>query len=446
MKSVRNLILGAGLAGLSAACALRERDDETLVLEKEGEAGGLCRSRQVNGFTFDCTGHLLHLRDPETREWLLGLLPGAFASVERKSLIYSHGVYTGYPFQANTYGLPPEVIRQCVVGFVEALLRRQAGGDAEPADFRAWALATFGEGIARHFMFPYNEKLYRVDLREMECGWVSWSIPKPTLDEVVRGSLGIEVKGLGYNPRFLYPRRGGIAAIPNAMAQRCGELRLAAAVRSLDPVGRRAQLASGETVAYERLISTLPLDALLAMMDPVPEPSLKKARGRLRAVKVVNLNLGIDRAGVLPGHWVYFPDAAFPFYRVGSPTNYSDGVAPRGCSSLYVEVALRRDEPLDAGRLEEECLEGLRRAGILRTGDRIVAREILTLDPAYVIYDHFRKDALPAIHRILERYGVISTGRFGAWEYGSMESALKQGREAALRVQDDGMRAAGGRR
>ena len=446
MRSVEKLILGAGLAGLSAACALRDGGGETLVLEKEDEAGGLCRSRQVNGFTFDCTGHLLHLRDPGLRDWLLGMLPGAFASVERKSLIYSHGVTTGYPFQANTYGLPREVIRECVVGFVEALLRRQAAGAQTPADFRAWALATFGEGIARHFMFPYNEKLYRIDLAEMECGWVSWSIPTPTLDEVVRGSLGIEVKGLGYNPRFLYPRRGGIAVIPHALAQRCGDLRLGAAVRSVDLAARQVRLASGEEVAYEHLVSTLPLDALLGMLDPVPEPSLAKARGRLRAVKVVNLNLGIDRERVLAGHWIYFPEPDFPFYRVGSPTNYSTGVAPAGCSSLYVEVARRRDEPLDLGRLEEECLEGLRRAGILRSGDRIVAREILTLDPAYVIYDHFRRDALPAIHRILERYDVVSTGRFGAWEYGSMESALQQGRQAALRLRHPGRRAAGGRR
>jgi protoporphyrinogen oxidase len=444
LKSVKNLILGAGLAGLSAACSLR--DEDTLVLEKEDEAGGLCRSREVDGFTFDCTGHLLHLRDPSLRDWLLGMLPGAFASVERQSLIYSHGVYTGYPFQANTYGLPPEVVRECVVGFVESLLKRPSDGGIAPADFRAWVLATFGEGIARHFMFPYNEKLYRVDLGEMECGWVSWSIPRPTLDEVVRGALGIEVKGLGYNPRFLYPRSGGIAIIPKALQQRCGEVRPSTAVRAVDLPGRRVHLASGEAVEYERLVSTLPLDAFLGMLEPVVEPSLMKARTRLRAVQVVNLNLGIDRERVLRGHWVYFPEPAFPFYRVGSPTNYSAGVAPAGCSSLYVEVARRRDEPLDAARLEEECLEGLRRAGILRSGDRIVAREILTLDPAYVIYDHFRRDALPAIHRILEAYGVISTGRFGAWEYGSMESALKQGREAALQVRDPGRRAAGGGR
>ena len=45
------LILGAGLAGLSAAWHLRGRD--VLVLERQHEVGGLCRSFREAGFTFD---------------------------------------------------------------------------------------------------------------------------------------------------------------------------------------------------------------------------------------------------------------------------------------------------------------------------------------------------------------------------------------------------------
>ncbi len=299
MTATRNLILGAGLAGLSAAYHLPARD--TLVIEKEQEVGGLCRSREVEGFVFDCTGHLLHLREGAIRDLVLSLLPAAFRSVERRSLIFSKGVYTGYPFQANTHGLPTEVIRECVVGFVESLMRR--GRDPnEPNDFREWTLATFGQGIARHFMFPYNEKLYRIPLSDLECGWVSWSIPRPSLDDVVRGALGSEVRGLGYNPRFLYPRSGGINAIPRALADRCGEIRVGCAVRHLD---------TGEAVEYERVISTLPLDSLLRILAPARNPALRDAPGRLRAVKVINFNIGIDRAGVLGGHWVYFPEAEF---------------------------------------------------------------------------------------------------------------------------------------
>jgi len=182
------------------------------------------------------------------------------------------------------------------------------------------------------------------------------------------------------------------------------------------------------------------------MLRPLPVGIPRQAPEKLRAVRVVNVNLGVDRADLLPCHWAYFPEPEFPFYRVGSPTSYSGHVAPPGCSSLYVEVARRRDEPVDEAALQEEVLDGLRRARILRRSDRILAREVVVLDPAYVVYDNFRRGALPGILRGLEEQEIFSTGRFGAWEYGSMESALRQGRDTALRLASDGRSAAGGER
>src|SRR5881396_2751848 len=55
------VILGAGLTGLSAAYHLGA---PSLVIEREAEVGGLARTHIDNGFTLDCTGHLLHLKDP----------------------------------------------------------------------------------------------------------------------------------------------------------------------------------------------------------------------------------------------------------------------------------------------------------------------------------------------------------------------------------------------
>lgn len=231
---------------------------------------------------------MLHLRDAGVRRLLDDLLPDAFAETERKSLVYSMGVHTSYPLQVNTHGLPSAVVRECVLGFAATFYRR--GGAAR--DFRTWIQRRFGDGIARHFMLPYNEKLYRVDLGELESDWAAWSIPRPRLHQVVRGALGREVRGLGYNARFLYPRQGGIDVIARAIAARCGEIRLSRAVRWIDPLRRRAELDDGETVHYERLISTLPLDNLLRLLEPSPHPLLRQAAARLRAVRRKTLRGG----------------------------------------------------------------------------------------------------------------------------------------------------------
>ncbi len=426
------VILGAGLTGLSAAYHL---GGPSLVIEREAEVGGLARTRVENGFTFDCTGHLLHLKDRRVMALVDALLPDAFSRHERRALIFSHGVYTPYPFQANLHGLPPDIVQECVGGFVEALLRRAAEGepDMPSLTFRDWTERTFGAGIARHFLVPYNTKLWRTDLDQIECGWVSWSIPRPTLKEVLDGAFGSTVRGLGYNPTFLYPRRGGISVLPEALARRGGEVLLDETVTAVDARARAVRLGSGRIVHYENLVSTIPLDRLLAITRGLPA-GLPEVAGRLRAVRVLNISLGVDREGISGAHWIYFPEPGYSFYRVGFPANLSAALAPRGCSSLYVERSLLRDEPFDEEEVIATAVEDLRRAGILWKGDRLVYRRVSVLDPAYVIYDRYRADNLPRVHESLQALGIHSAGRFGTWEYSSMEGAIAAGMAVAERL------------
>ena len=420
------VILGGGLAGLSAAWHLRPIG--SVVVEREDVVGGLCRTHEEDGFSFDCTGHLLHLKDARVQALIDRLLPGAMARHERRALIFSKGVFTPYPFQANLHGLPGEVVRECVAGFVEALVRRAGEGDPDPArlTFADWTRRTFGDGIARHFMLPYNAKLWRVDLDEVECGWVSWSVPRPQLREVLDGAFGRTVRGLGYNPTFLYPRQGGIRAIPDAFAAGCPEIRTGRSVTAVDARARTVTLDDGSRLSYEALVSTIPLDRLLAIASGLPEVT-RDAGSRLRAVRVHNISLGVDRRPVHDAHWIYFPEAEYSFYRAGFPGNLSDTLAPEGCAPIYIETSLLRDEPFDEEAVVARAVEDLRRAGILWSSDRVVYRRVQVLDPAYVIYDRHRAACLPRILEDLAGVGIHSIGRFGAWEYSSMESAILAG-------------------
>ena len=205
-------------------------------------------------------------------------------------------MFTPYPFQANLHGLPLEVVKECVAGFVEAEIRRAAEGEPDlgTIGFREWAERIFGEGIARHFLLPYNAKLWRADLDDIECGWVSWSIPRPTLREILDGAFGATVRGLGYNPTFLYPRRGGISVLPEALALRGPEVRLSETVVAVDATARAVHLAGGGSVPYEFLVSTIPLDRLLRIARGLPS-DLPRIGESLRAVRVLNISLGIDR-------------------------------------------------------------------------------------------------------------------------------------------------------
>jgi len=427
------VILGAGLAGLSAARALRQRRIPHLLFEREERPGGLCRSEKVEGFTFDYTGHLLHLARPESRELILGelRLKNAFNLVQRRSFIHSHGAYTRYPFQANTFGLPSEVVLECLEGFVQARIdeAKRPPSRKPHATFDDWIIKTFGPGIAKHFMRPYNTKLWGVPPSQMTTDWMGRFIPTPSLRDVLLGALADRGEAVGYNAQFLYPKAGGIETLVRAFAKdadaRCG---LGATLVDL----RRCEvgLANGQRVRASRIISTLPLPRLLELCGSLP-PAVARAKRRLRASSVFNVNLGIRGRNVSDKHWVYVPEERYPFYRVGFCHNFAPANAPKGGSSLYAEISYSRERPLDKAKAPEAVRRGLIEMGILKPSDKVSARFIADIPNAYVVYDSHRSQALKAIHGFLRENQVISTGRWGAWEYGSMEDAIWQGVEAA---------------
>jgi len=425
------LIVGGGLAGLSTALHLGPR--RHLVVEGAAEPGGLCRTRECSGFLFDYTGHLLHLRDPRAVALIDDLLPGAFEVVTRQARVRLRGVTLPFPFQAHLHGLPVDVVAECVVDFAQA-----AAGGAVPTDpatsFEAWSLAVFGRGISDLFMLPYNRKLFRRPASEMTADWVAWAVPRPSLAEIVRGALGQPNAGMGYNSTFRYPRRGGIGILPRALVARLAHLRCNRAVEAIDLERRRATLAGGEVVAWDQLVATTPLPRLLHMIRGGP-PHLATLADRLDWSVVGCLNLGVARAEIAAGaHWIYFPDADAPFYRVGFPSNVSREVCPPGTSSLYVEFGLTRDEPLDRAGLERQALACLQREGILDPGDRILVRDWVRIDPGYVIFDRARQEVLAEVVPLLERHGVHVIGRYGAWTYSYMERALLDGLELAAKL------------
>lgn len=422
------LIIGAGLAGLSAGYHLSKRD--SVIVEAERQIGGLCKSFNVDGFTFDCTGHLIHFRTETGRQLIQKMLGDKIEQHQRKAAIFLQDRFTDYPFQANTYGLPPEVIKECLLGFIETLTHK----NNKPIDnFHDWIYDTFGGGIARNFMIPYNRKLWQHDLHDIALEWVTWSIPKPNLEDVINGALGLKNKEFGYNPVFYYPAEGGISLLPKSIPV-SGEILLNNPVRKVDLRRKTAHLADGRRIRYRYLLSTMPLHALLSILEDAPG-FVSSAREKLQFISVLNLNLGIERENVLPYHWVYFPEEDKPFYRVGSPSNFSRTVAPSGTSLLFMEVSLRARETHNIEEITQHAIAALRRTKILRESDKFVMIHPILLPCAYVIYNHARLETVSRLQEFLNSKDVYSFGRYGSWIYSSMEDAILEGKQAAERIQ-----------
>ena len=428
------LILGGGLAGLSTAHHLGERGVKSrLVVEAKDAVGGTASSVKTGGFTFDYTGHLLHLHDEYGKKLILDLLKDNVASHERKAWIYSSKAYTRYPFQANTKGLPPAVVAECVAGFLETVHRPRSLPKAP--DFLSWSRAQFGDGITNRFMKPYNEKLWRTPLHQLTTEWQGRFVPKPSASEVVYGALAEQNALFGYNATFRYPVRGGIQVLPDALAARLepGVVRTGSPGTAVDLREKVAVVKGLGEVRFERLVNTLPLNVFLDLASPLP-PAVKTARRALRWNTVWNLNVGINRPAPADKHWIYYPEKRFPFYRVGYSSNFSPNLAPSGHSALYVEVARPGGTKVDRDALEKQIIDGLRDAGIMKPGDELSAKIWMPVDVGYVVYDRARTPAVNAIFGHFKKLGVESIGRYGGWKYSFMEETILDGKRCAERL------------
>jgi protoporphyrinogen oxidase len=203
-------------------------------------------------------------------------------------------------------------------------------------------------------------------------------------------------------------------------------------------VPRRIELArrvvdlGDERVPFEVLVSSLPLPALVELCDEVP-PEVRAAAAKLRATHLYYLDVALDS---LPGkdfHWAYVPEAKYPFYRVGCYSHFSAELAPPGTGSLYVELADREEPVLE--RVLPAVVAGLVEMGVIAGPQAIRFARVRRIDCAYVIFDHAYYDAVGVIRPFLEAARIISTGRYGGWQYGSMEDALLEGRAAAARAE-----------
>jgi UDP-galactopyranose mutase len=428
---VDNVIIGAGLAGLSAAYHLK---DDYIIFEREDHVGGLCWSVDVDGFVFDKSIHILYSADAYATSLIKDvLLKGNFHSQARESFIYLQGVYTEYPFQAHTFGLPPHVIEECLLGLVKARYENHTG--ARPKNFAEWVIATFGEGIAKYFMLPYNRRQWGIPPELMDYTWIDGRVPTPKVEEVLHGALFPPKKKFGPNSEFWYPETGGIKSLPLGFVPHIKNLQLNTGVVKINTKRNTVKLSDNEECVYKNVISTLPLPVVIRLLDEVPR-AVQDAANDLQYNTIHTINLCIDRPAISDKHWVYFPEDEFVFHRLSFMMNFSEKNAPAGKSSITVEISESKYKRINHNALFEDTLRGLQRIGIIRSKDEVINHCTMSLTPAYVIYDLSHRKNVNLIKEYLESRNIHSCGRFGDWEYLNMDHAILSGKRVADKISE----------
>ena len=479
------VIVGAGPTGLSAAYHLGA---DSILLEGQDRVGGWCRSVEDRGFTFDMAGHIMFSNDPYVHQLYQTLLGDNVHWQDREAWIYSKEVYTRYPFQGALYGLPPSVIKECIVGAIEARFgslqptkgrvdldstqdytgperrgmfeplvhkagkasaaarrsaayagserRRAAGPKGTPRNFEEFIYKVWGAGIATHFAIPYNRKLWAVPLDEMETSWLGGRVPLPNLEEMIEGALHPVGKPMGPNARFGYPLKGGFQALMDGfLPHLAGRVQLNTTVTRVSPLQHQVELADGRMLDYEYLVSTMPLPQLVRLVgDDAPE-DVRAAAGGLRHVSVRCVNIGVGREALTEKHWIYYPEDTV-FHRIFVQGNASPHCNPPGGFGLTCEITYSPSKPLpcEGEALIQHCIDDCRRVGFFSPDDEIWTANEVDMPIAYVVYDHQRAANVQRIREWLLGHDIVLAGRYAEWEYYNSDHAFIAGRKTAEQI------------
>ncbi len=422
---MRTVILGAGISGLSAAYALQEISPHSYSLyEQAPTVGGLCRTQQVEGYRFDTVSHVLHFRSEETKNLVQQIVGEELIRQERSAWIYFQRRYVPYPFQTHLSALPAAAQADCLSGYITAWAKRKIAGTREPENFAEWVGQYFGGGIARHFMRPYNQKLWGVAPEQLSLDWIRPFVPQTELRQILSNVISRRNHHqAGYNPWFFYPARGGIQSVCEAFQARLTEVHLDQEATEIDLEHRTIRFRDGSVAGYERLISTIPLPSLIKRAKGVPEELRQEVTG-LRWTSLLNLTYCLRRPVPRPFHWAYFPETEFPFFRLVFPSNISCELAPEGGGLISAEIS--NPEPGQEDELEKQVQACLLRLGWIEKAQD-VARVVRNHFPyAYPIHDLERGERVRRLLDFLQTKQVWSIGRFGAWRYSSMDDAITE--------------------
>lgn len=319
---MKYLILGAGPAGLTFANKLKEMGETSfLVLEHEEEAGGLCRSAEVDGSPFDIGGgHFLDVRIPEVTKFLFGFMPESeWNKFDRDSRIVVGNNTIHHPMEANIW----EMDIDSQVEYLKSIAAAGCNSGTEmPKDFVEWIFWKLGDKIAEDYMIPYNRKMFADDLNDLGTYWLD-KLPSVSFEDTLRSCLTKHAyaKQPGH-AQFYYPKKYGYGEVWIRMADNIsGNIEYGKTAVKLNITEKSVTAKDGSVYQAENIITTIPwleFEDIIGMPEEICG-MIKKLKYSSVETRYYSENMDTD------AHWIYYPNDDLAYHRILVRHNFSLG-------------------------------------------------------------------------------------------------------------------------
>lgn len=307
------LILGAGPAGLTFANLLKNAGETSFaVLEKETEAGGLCRSQMVDEAPFDIGGgHFLDVRCPEVNEFLFRFMPeNEWSLYTRDSRIEVNGNIINHPIEANIWQMSlnnqVEYLKSIAVAGCNL-------GEVMPSEFVPWIYWKLGQKIADNYMIPYNQKMFGENLNQLGTYWLE-KLPNVSFDETLLSCL--TKKAYGTQPghaRFYYPKKYGYGELWLRMAEHIKHhMAYETCALEIDFDAMTVTDCYGKKFEAENIVTTVPWTSFKKITGMPAElaKNIKNLKHSSIQTNYYPENLNTD------AHWIYYPNPKLAYHRI----------------------------------------------------------------------------------------------------------------------------------
>ncbi|MCW4043966.1 MAG: FAD-dependent oxidoreductase [Candidatus Bathyarchaeota archaeon] len=425
---MKTAILGGGLTGLTLGYLMKQQGRDFEILEKEPECGGLMRTLEHQGFTFDyCGSHIIFSKNTEVLNFMLDLLQQNKARNRRDTKILYKGRLLKYPFENGLADLPKEENFECLYYFIQNLIKKEKGEIKKPTNLKEWFSYMFGKAIAEKYLMPYNEKIWKHPPEQMSLEWVE-RVPNPPMEDVIKSALGISTEGYLHQLHFYYPRIGGIQALIKAIENKIGQSNIMRdfGVTKIRNIDGKWVVSNGKQVrVYERIISTIPIQRLVKALNAPKK--VKEAASNLKYNSLITVMIGLKRKTDTNLSWLYIPDREILTHRTSYPSNYSPNVAPAGMSALMAEITCKfKDETWRKrdDEIADRVVTDLQKLKIINAHD-VLFTLVKRAEYAYVISDLDYAKNLKKISEHFSQLGIGLVGRFSEFKYLNMDDCIK---------------------
>lgn len=417
------IILGAGIAGLGAAYKLRCSNKPCIVLEKDDTYGGLCGNFTIDGFRFDRFVHFSFAKDEEVNRIFSKGSPDIYRHIPNAYNIYK-GIWIKHPAQNNLYPLSQEIKDAVIKDFLD----RPADVDSSQiTNYDQWLRLQFGDYFAELFPIPYTKKYWMTEAKDLETKWMGSRegsrLYQPSVDEIVQGCQSADTPVTYYSKEMRYPKKGGFKQYLSELVKD-QDIRYNERVVEITSVEKKIKTAVGNDYFYDRLISSLPLPSVVDMIDDAPV-EVSNAVKQLRCTCGYQVSVALKTKKIPPYLWWYIYDEDISPARVYSPSLKSPDNAPKGCSSLQMEIYCEKDK-YTKDELIDSSVGKLKSLGIIKQED-ILFIDVRFEPYANVIFDHHIYEARKVVRDYLASIGIETVGRFGEWGYLWSDQSLLSG-------------------